>query len=207
MDERKFRFLEQPMNRYAMSICLVFVCIVGSSVIASALKRSAVAAPAAESQAGADDPRQQILQLQQQVKHLESLVPDQAAVMTKVGYHFTNLYIAVQKENWPLADFYLGETVNNIKWAVRAKPIRKDPAGREIDLGAIAQALENTQFKDLKDALAAKDVQRCVALYDQTLAGCYACHLASGKPYLHPQKPAEPEVKIIRFEPDIPAAK
>jgi hypothetical protein len=198
--------MENIMKRYARSFSLLLVCIVGGSVITGVLKPAAIAAPA-DAQAGVDDPRQQIQQLQQQIKHLESLVPDQAAVMTKVGYHFTNLYIAVQKENWPLADFYLGETINNIKWAVRTKPIRKDPAGRDIDLGAIAQALENTQFKDLKEAIAAKDKARCGVIYEQTLAGCFACHSASGKPYLKPQKPSEPEVKIIQFEPEVPVAK
>ena len=149
----------------------------------------------------ADDLRAQVATLQAQVKKLEGLVPDQAAVMMKVGYHFTNLYIAVQKENWPLADFYLGETVNNIKWAVRAKPNRKDPQGREIDLGGIAQALEGTQFKELKLAIAARDQGRVEKAYEQTLDGCYACHTTSGKPYLRPQKPVEQEVKIINFNP------
>jgi hypothetical protein len=55
-----------------------------------------------------------VAQLQAQVKHLEGVVPDQAAVMTMVGYHFTNLYFAIDRENWPLADFYLSETQNNI---------------------------------------------------------------------------------------------
>jgi len=31
----------------------------------------------------------QVAQLQAQVKHLECLLPDQAAVMSNVGYHFT----------------------------------------------------------------------------------------------------------------------
>jgi hypothetical protein len=140
--------------------------------------------------------------LKEQLKKLESLIPDQAAVMTHVAYHFTNLYIAVQHDNWPLADFYLGETVNNIKWAVRAKPIRKNSAGQEIDLAAIAQALENTQFNDLKQAIAAKDKGRCVKVYEQTLAGCYACHSACGKPYLQLRAPAQAEVNIINFAVD-----
>src|SRR5258706_6287922 len=195
------------MKQYAVIVSLAFVGIVGAWIIGTGRNPTFAAAPADGAKAGTDDPRQQIEQLQQQIKNLESLVPDQAAVMTKVGYHFTNLYIAVQKENWPLADFYLGETINNIKWAVRTKPIRKDAAGRDIDLGAIEQAIENTQFKELKQAIEAKDKARCATVYEQTLAGCYACHTASGKPYLRPQTPSEPEVKIIHFDPEGPAAK
>ena len=151
--------------------------------------------------AAPETPQADTAQLRDQIKHLESLVPDQAAVMTKVAYHFTNLFVAVEKENWPLADFYLGEARNNIQWAVRAKPFRKDPQGRDIDLGAIAQALDNTQLKDFKKAIDAKDKAQCLAIYEQTLAGCYGCHTASGKPYLKLQRPMRPEVEIVNFAP------
>jgi hypothetical protein len=146
------------------------------------------------------DSAAEINQLREQVKHLESIVPDQSAVMTKVAYHFTNLWIAVQHDNWPLADYYLGEVRNNVKWAVRAKPIRTVRAGT-LDLNGIAEAIDNTQFADLKKAIDAKQKEQFVQLYEQTLTACYACHQASEKPYLRPQKPAEPEVKIINFDP------
>jgi hypothetical protein len=156
---------------------------------------------AAEPAAPADaDPR--IGQLQEQVKQLQALVPDQAAVMTHVGYHFGNLWVAIQHENWPLADFYQGEALNNIKWAVRAKPFRKAPDGTTIDLGGIAQAIENTQFAQLKKAIAARKKDEAMQAYTQTLQGCYACHVASGKPYLKPHPPADSEVRIINFDPD-----
>ena len=153
------------------------------------------AAPAAADSAA------QINQLQEQVKHLESLVPDQSAVMMKVAYHFTNLWIAVQHENWPLADYYLGEVRNNLKWAVRAKPIRTVKAGT-LDLNGIAQAIDNTQFAELKKEIDAKQKDQFVATYEQTLTACYACHQASEKPYLRPQKPTEPEAKIVNFDPN-----
>ena len=175
---------------------LTLTLAIAAAIAIGALIRSTTTKAAPEAAPANDIP-----QLRDQIKHLESLVPDQAAVMTKVAYHFTNLYIAIDKENWPLADFYLGEARNNIQWAVRTKPIRKDPLGRIIDLGAIAQALDNTQLTDLKNAIAAKDKLRTITLYEQTLNGCYGCHTASGKPFLHLQKPTLPEVKIINFDP------
>ena len=157
--------------------------------------REVVAAPAPA------DPAAELTQLREQVKHLESLVPDQAAVMTKVGYHFTNLWIAVRHDNWPLADFYLGEVRNNVKWAVRAKPIRTVRAGT-LDLNGIAQAIDNTQFADLKKAIDAKQKEQFIKSYEETMTACYACHQASEKPYLRPQKPSEPEVKVVNFDPN-----
>jgi hypothetical protein len=186
-------------------VALILVCCAASAAALLTIHRprgAALAQPGGAGSGPADDSRAPLGQLQAQVKHLESLVPDQAAVMTKVGYHFTNLYVAIERENWPLADFYLGEAQNNIDWAVRVRPMRKDPAGRDVDLGGIAESLKNTQLAGLKQAIAAKQKDRSLQLYDQTMTACYACHKASGKPYLRPQRPTEPEVKIINFDPN-----
>lgn len=144
----------------------------------------------------------EIAALREQLKKTEGLVPDQAAVMTHVGYHYSNLWFAAEQENWPLADFYLGETRANIKWAVRAKPFRKGPNGENIDLGAIAQALDNTNLAGLKQAIEAKQKTQFAALYTEALSVCYACHKASGKPYLRPQIPASPEARMINMDPN-----
>ncbi|HLX63248.1 MAG TPA: hypothetical protein VKX17_18395 [Planctomycetota bacterium] len=147
-------------------------------------------------------PSAELTQLREQVKKLEGLVPDQAAIMTKVAYHFTNLWFAADQENWPLADFYLGEVRNNVKWAVRSKPMRKGPNNEDVDLNAIATALDKGQFTDLKKAIDTKDKAHFAQLYDDTLKTCYACHKASAKPYLRPQRPTQQEVRIINMDPN-----
>ena len=116
------------------------VCSAAAAALAFGLHRSVPAAPAQNAKDASADPQEQIAKLQQQVKNLEGLVPDQAAVMSHVGYHFANLWVAIDQQNWPLADFYLGETRNNVKWAVRAKPVRKDPGGN--DLAGLASTLK-----------------------------------------------------------------
>ena len=157
----------------------------------------AVKAEAAVNKLGAD-----VVELREQIKKLEGLVPDQAAIMSKVAYHFTNLWAAAEQENWPLADFYLGEARSNVKWAVRSKPIRKGPDGKDVDLGGIADALDKGQFTDLKNAIDAKQKQKFMEVFDLTLSMCYSCHKASGKPYLRPQRPTASEVRIINLDPN-----
>ena len=115
--------------------------------------------------------KDQVDELRAEIKKLQGLAPDQAAIMTHVGYHWTNLWFAVEKENWPLAEFYLSETRANLKWAVRAKPIRKTAAG-DVNLGNIAEALDNTEFTQMKTAIGKKDKDRCVKLYDQAMQFC-----------------------------------
>lgn len=140
--------------------------------------------------------------LQVEVKKLQELVPDQAAVMSHLSYHFSNLWFAAKAENWDLADFYLSETRSNLRWAARVKPKRKDLQGKEtVDIVAIAQALDNGPLTSLKKAIAAKDKSSFVKLYNDTLTGCYACHKASFKPYLRPQVPEAPETSMINFDP------
>ena len=51
-----------------------------------------------------------------------------------------------EHENWPLADFYLGETEIAPPLGGPPHPIRKDDAGQEINLGNILEAFENSQL-------------------------------------------------------------
>jgi hypothetical protein len=148
-----------------------------------------------------EQPSARVAALEAEVKALRGLVPDQAAVMSIQAYHFTNLWFALDQENWPLADFYLDETRQNLKWAVRIRPVRKDKNGADVNISAIAESLENGQLTQMKEAIGAKDKARAVKLYKDTLAGCYGCHEAASKPFLRPRIPAEPQVRLISFTP------
>ena len=156
-------------------------------------------AEAVEGKVPAADPGAAIAQLQARVNELEGRVPDQAIVMTHVAYHFTNLWFAARQHNWPLADFYLGEVRKDLKWAVRVRPVREGPAG-EVNVKGIAEAVDNTEFSKLAQAIQERRSEAFVRAYDETLAACSACHQAIGKPYLRPQRPTSPEVHVIQFD-------
>jgi hypothetical protein len=143
--------------------------------------------------------------LRGEVERLKGMVPDQSHAMSDVGYHYANLYFAAREQNWPLADFYASETKSHLRWAVRIIPVRKDPAGRDVDLRAILEAIENSSLKDVQDAVKAKDAPRFEKAYRVMLESCYSCHQASGKPYLHPHVPDAPEVHILDVAPQPPA--
>ena len=149
---------------------------------------AAAAGPAPATQAQVDE-------LREQVKALQALVPDQAAVMNHLSQHFTNLWFALEAENWPLAAFYLSETRSNLRWAVRAKPLRKTSRGEDVDVKSIAEAVDQSQLQEIELAIGRKDRARAEELYRQTLVACHSCHQASEKPYLMTQVPAEPEVR------------
>jgi hypothetical protein len=135
------------------------------------------------------------------IEALEGLIPDQAHIMADVGDHFTNLWFAGRAGNWPLADFYLNETRSHLRWAVRRIPVRKDRQGREVKLGPILEAFENSQLTDLKKAIDGKDLAAFERVYRESLTVCYSCHKASDKPYQRPQVPTGPEPRIINSDP------
>ncbi|MFI5073139.1 MAG: hypothetical protein ACHP8A_19885, partial [Terriglobales bacterium] len=56
--------------------------------------------------------------LQADVAHLKDLTPPHSHPMVEVGMFAANLWFAGGKKNWPLADYYLNETRNRIRWEV-----------------------------------------------------------------------------------------
>jgi hypothetical protein len=171
----------------------------GMLVILSALAAASAGCDRAAPAAGPAEPGEE--KLEARIKALEGLIPDQAHIMADVGEHFTNLWFAGRAENWPLAEFYLGETKSHLRWAVRRIPIRKDNQGREINLTNILEAFENSQLTQLKQVIDRKDRPGFERLYKESLTVCYACHKASDKPYLRPQVPDQPATRVMNFDP------
>jgi hypothetical protein len=138
--------------------------------------------------------------LQADVARLQSIMPGQAFAMTQVAYNFSNLWFAVQAENWPLAQFYASETKVRLRWAMRVQPSRKISSGN-LELTPIATALETAQLAAIEQSITAKDKTGFVAGYTGMMHGCQGCHEASEKPSLKlhiPTMPAEPMIDFAR---------
>jgi hypothetical protein len=136
------------------------------------------------------------------VAHLKDIVPGQSHAMIDVGYHMVNLWFAVQKGNWPFAAFELDETRNRIRWTIRINPVRKDAEGKDVDLKGIFDGIDQSSMPILKRAVEEKDSAAFVVAYKQMLESCYACHKASGKPYLRPMIPTARLQTIINDDPN-----
>jgi hypothetical protein len=151
--------------------------------------------------AQAAKPAPEVQSLAAQIEAIKGKLPDQSHAMQDVSYHFSNLWFAAQQGNWPLAKFYLDETRSHLRWAVRIIPKRNDNAGQEVDLQSILQAFENSPWKQMDDAITAKDKVEFETKYRFALETCYSCHKAADKPFIHPQIPTHPETPIINFDP------
>jgi hypothetical protein len=186
------------MKNPTVALCSVFVL----GTLAGALLATAILAPSNTAHAQPPAPKEpDLAALRADVDRLKQVATDQSHVMADVGYHYANLWFAAEGGNWPLATFCADETRSHLRWAVRVIPVRKDPAGRDVDLRGILEAVEKGPFKDVQDAVAAKDKGKFEATYRTMLESCYACHQASGKPYLRPRVPEQPAQPILDYGP------
>jgi hypothetical protein len=156
----------------------------------------------AHAQPNAGPPASQTNDAATDLRTLGERMPDQAHVMADVGYHFANLWFAADKQNWPLAGYYLNQTRSHLRWAVRIHSVRKISTGAEIDLNGILDAVDNSYLSEIGNAITNKDGAKFNVAYRQTLEGCYACHKACEKPFLRPQVPNAAGGSIINFDPN-----
>jgi cytochrome c553 len=175
--------------------------IAGGFLAAQVTRRSTPLAPVG-AQTGGRAAEVDSTKLQADVAHLKDIVPGQSHAMIDVGYHMVNLWFAVQKRNWPFAAFELDETRNRIRWTIRINPVRKDPEGKDVDLKSIFDGIDQSSMAMLKRAVEKKDSAAFVVAYKQMLESCYACHKASGKPYLRPMIPTAPLQTIMNDDPN-----
>jgi len=138
--------------------------------------------------------------LQADVSHLKDIAPPASHPMVDVGYHTANLWFAAQKKNWPLANYYWGETRNRLRWEVHLNPSPKGPSG-PIDMKSTLDGIENGSFAAVKQAIDKKDGREFVTAYKNLLGDCYSCHKAVGRPYLRPMIPITPQQTIINADP------
>lgn len=174
-----------------MPVCLVILAMIGcgSSAETEVLRSHVVGLS------------EEVKTLKAEIAALQQSLPDQAAVMTRVGYHTSALLPAIQAENWPLAAFYLDQTFSNLRTAVRIRPVHTEPSGRPVKLGDILESIENTQLVGLRGAVERRDRAAAEKAYEQLMVACYGCHVAAERPFLRPKAPERAEVEVLDFDP------
>ena len=138
--------------------------------------------------------------LRADVARLKANAPSQSHTMSDVGSHWTNLWFAAEKKNWPLAMFYFEESRQHILWTIQLRPVRKGPDGNDVNLMPMFESIDTSAFKAVAESIQAQNPAAFAQAYRTTLESCYACHKASGKPYLRPMVPTAPAQSIINLD-------
>src|SRR6266851_9416218 len=72
-----------------------------------------------------------------EVAQLKALVPSNSHIMMDVQFHWTNLWFAGQRRNWPLALYFFNESRGHIQWLIRKSPIIRGQDGKDVDIASI----------------------------------------------------------------------
>ena len=139
--------------------------------------------------------------VQADIAHLNDLLPPHSHPMVEVGMFAANLWFAGQKQNWPLAAYYLNETRNRIRWEVALNPGPKGADGNPVDMRAIFDGIDHGTLPKVGKAIEAKDSKQFAAEYKNLLEDCYSCHKAALRPYLRPMVPVSGAQPIINLDP------
>lgn len=139
--------------------------------------------------------------MQADVAHLKDLIPPNSHPMVEVGLFAANLWFAGEKQNWPLAGYYLGEMRNRIRWEVHLNPGPKGADGNPVDMQSIFDGIDNGTLPQVRKAIEAKDSKQFAATYKNLLEDCYSCHKAALRPYLRPMVPVSGAQPIINLDP------
>lgn len=177
------------------SVALLIAGAVLGGLLVSAWDHSAVFAQPENSQAGGGN-------VQADVAHLQDIVPPASHPMVDVAMFAANLWFAGQKKNWPLANYYLGEMRNRMRWEVHLNPGPKGPDGKPVDMQSIFDGIDNGSIAMLKKTIAMKDARQFGVDYRHLLEDCYSCHMTAGRPYLRPMVPVSGAQPIVNLDPN-----
>lgn len=162
----------------------------------------AVSAQQAPAQGRRGQPLPTMESLPAEVAQLKALVPSNSHIMMDVQFHWTNLWFAARKRNWPLAQYFFNETRGHIQWLIRKSPmIRNNAEGKDVDVSGIFDGVDTSSLAAVKTAIEAKDSARFAAAYKTMLESCYACHKSVGRPYLRPMIPQTQVQSMLNFDP------
>ena len=140
-------------------------------------------------------------QLSQEVATLKQLIPTNSTIMMDVQWHWTNLWWAGKRRNWPLAQYYFNEARGHIQQLVRKNPtIRNQVDGTDVALQGIFDGIDTSSLAMVKDAIAKKDGVTFEKNYKIMLESCYACHKSVGRPYIRPQIPTAQVQAIVNMD-------
>ena len=141
-------------------------------------------------------------QLPAEVAQLKALVPSNSHIMMDVQWHWTNLWWAGKKKNWPLAQYYFNETRGHIQWLIRKSPVMKSQLDqKDVDIAGIFDGVDTSSLAAVKTAIENKDSAQFAASYRTMLESCYACHKSVGRPYLRPMIPTAQTQAILNMDP------
>src|ERR1700676_357683 len=90
------------------------IAIGGALACQQAQPAPAAAAPASDGAAA-----KELAAMKADIQTLKDKAPSASVAMADVSFHWSNLWFAGQKKNWPLANYYYSEARNHVRCVLR----------------------------------------------------------------------------------------
>jgi hypothetical protein len=110
---------------------------------------------------------------------------DFGAFMILTQTRHLKLWFSGQAQNWPLADYQIGELNEGFEDAPKIFP-----KYRGIEVGPMLEKLMNPALKAVELAIRNHSQTRFIEAYDRLTTACNSCHQAANRPFIAIQRPA-----------------
>jgi len=201
---RRAEALHYDSEDFMFKTFVIGVALVACGVVLGIeIDRGLIAPLSAQQREGRRGPRLPTPEeLPQEVATLRQLVPTNSTIMMDVQWHWTNLWWAGKRRNWPLAQYYFNESRGHIQQLVRKNPtIRNQVDQTDVDLQGIFDGIDTSSLAMVKDAIEKKNAAAFEQNYKTMLESCYACHKSVGRPYIRPQIPTAQVQAMVNMDP------
>ena len=116
-----------PRSLVRVIVPTVIGVLIGAGGVTYLHRNDVTSAAGSQLAGGGDEAADGLSSLRSDVARLKVNAPSQSHTMADVGYHWTNLWFAGEKKNWPLAMFYFQEARAHIVWTIQLRPVRQAP--------------------------------------------------------------------------------
>ena len=127
---------------------------------------------------------------------VEDLKPGLGEIMGVIQQHHAKLYYAGAKNNWPLADYELGEIQESLEDAVKFNPTFKG-----APVADLVPSLTKASLAQVHQAIEKKDRAAFIEAYNSLSSSCSNCHKAANHPFVQIQAPTESQFSDQKFTP------
>ncbi len=123
--------------------------------------------------------------------------------MMDVQWHWTNLWWAGKRRNWPLAQYDFNETRGHIQQLdAQESPRSATRSIRRTSTSAgIFDGIDTSSLATVKTRSSRRTATEFGQNYRTMLESCYACHKSVGRPYIRPQIPTAQVQAMVNMDP------
>lgn len=126
------------------------------------------------------------------------LKPGLGEIMGVIQQHHAKLYYSGIKENWPLAQYQLGEIQEGLDDAAKYYPKFKEV---KASIAELIPTMTKGSLEEVSKSIEQKNKKEFIKAFNKLNIACTSCHRAAEHPFIVIQAPSEGMFSNQKFEP------